>query len=330
MPAAIKMLVLRLSLIIGVIVFISGCGESAKKRNSVSLYVDAVALVESNEPNRAVEKLEQAVEKSPDFAMAYSLLGKIYLQQNKLPESTQAYQKAVELNPWSFEDFRALGRVYQLMCDFPSAAVAYTRACELDAQSCEVQYGAAEAYYKLGDYESALAYGKAAKGLAPKDSETERLIGDICSACSDNEMAIEAYRRSLELKGSNPKAMLALAVAYLRTDQYDSAKQLLGSIVAAEPNNAEAWRHLGFVYLKQREMDTAVQKYLKAIEINPDDWRAHKGLGVAYMMKYGVLKSLEDSQAPDYRNLALRHWSRSLDLNPAQDKLLKLYRKYMQ
>ena len=262
--------------------------------------------------------------------MAYSLLGKIYLQQNKLPESAQAYQKVVELNPWSFEDFRALGRVYQLMCDFPSAAVAYTRACELDAQSCEVQYGAAEAYYKLGDYETALAYGKAAKGLAPKDSETERLIGDICSACSDNEMAIEAYRRSLELKGSNPKAMLSLAVAYLRTDQYDSAKQLLESIVAMEPSNAVAWRHLGFVYLKQREMDTAVQKYLKAVEIDPNDWRAHKGLGVAYMMKYGVLKSLEDSQAPDFRNLAIRHWSRSLDLNPAQDKLLKLYRKYVQ
>ena len=137
MPDAIKLLVLRLSIVIGVLVFISGCAESAKKKDSVSLYVDAVSLVESNEPNQAVEKLKQAVEKNPEFAMAYSLLGKIYLQQNKLPESAQAYQKAAELNPWSFEDFRALGRVYQLMCDFPSAAVAYTRACELDAQSCE-------------------------------------------------------------------------------------------------------------------------------------------------------------------------------------------------
>ena len=321
---------MRASVVFAVLVFVSGCGESAKKKNSVSLYVDAVKFADSNEPNQAVEKLKQAVEKDPDFAIAYSLLGKVYLQQNKLPESAQAYQKATELNPWSVEDFRALGRAYRLMCDFPSAAMAYTKACDLDPRNCESQYGAAEAYYELGDYETALTYGKTARGLTPKSSDTEKLIGDICSACSDNATAIDAYRKSLELKSGDPKTMLSLAVAYLRTDQYDSAKELLESIVAMEPSNAVAWRHLGFVYLKQREIDTAAQKYVKAIEISPNDWRAHKGLGVAYMMKYGVLKSLDDAGASDFRQKALNHWSRSLDLNPAQDKLLKLYRKYTQ
>ena len=183
MPDKVRLLILRVSVVFAVLVFVSGCAESAKKKNSVSLYVDAVMLAGSNEPNQAVEKLKQAVEKNPDFAIAYSLLGNIYLQQNNLPESAQAYQKATELNPWSFEDFRALGRVYRLMSDFASAAKAYAKACDLDPQNCESQYGAAEAYYELGDYETALNYGKTARGLAPKNSDTEKLLGDIYSAC---------------------------------------------------------------------------------------------------------------------------------------------------
>jgi hypothetical protein len=48
------------------------------------------------------------------------------------------------------------------------------------------------------------------------------------------------------------------------------------------------------------------------------------------MMKYRDLKNLGDADAADFRAKAISHWSRSLDLNPAQDNLLKLYRKYTQ
>jgi superkiller protein 3 len=324
MRGTIRLLVLRLSLFIAVLVFISGCTGSAKKENAVGLYVDAVTLAASNEPNQAVEKLKQAVGKNPDFAIAYSLLGNIYLQQNSLPESAQAYQKATEINPWSFEDFRALGRVYRLMSDFTSAAKAYARACELDPQSSQSRYDAADVYYELGDYEKALEYGKTAKDLAPTDSEIEKLLGDIYTARQDNELAIDSYK----LKGNDPNIMTLLAIAYLRTQRYDSARELFESVLVAEPSNAKIWRHLGFTYLKLGEINFSVEKYIKAIQISPDDWRAHKGLGVAYMMKYRDLKSLDDSSAADFRAKALAHWSKSLDLNPAQDNLLKLYRKY--
>lgn len=330
MPDTVK-LILRLNIIIAVLVFVSGCAESAKKDNSVGLYVDALALVGSNEPNQAVEKLKQAVKKNPNFAMAYSLLGNIYLQQNNLPESAQAYQKATDLNPWSYEDFRDLGRVYQLMENFDSAAKAYAKACELDPQSSEVWCGAANSYYQLGDYESALQFGQSARNVAPADSETQKLLGDIYTARQDNELAIESYKRAIELKGNDPNLMLQLAVVYLRAERFDSAKELLESVAAVVPSSAEVWRHLGFTYLKLGETDLSIVKYLKAVQIASDDWRGHKGLGVAYMMKYKVLKSLNDandSSAADFRTRALRHWSRSLDLNPAQDKLLKLYRKY--
>ncbi|MGA2914509.1 MAG: tetratricopeptide repeat protein [Sedimentisphaerales bacterium] len=320
--------ILRLSIVIIVLVFIAGCEPAKKKDNSVRLYVDAVSLAGSNEPNQAIDKLRQAINTNPRFAMAYSLLGSIYFQQNKLYESSQAYQRATQINPWSYEDFRDLGRVYRMMEDFNSAARAYAKACQLDPQSSESLCAAADSYYKLGDYESALQYGQSARGLAPSDSEVEKLLGDIYTARQDNDLAVESYKRAIELKNDDPNLKISLSVVYLRAEQYDSAKQLLESVALVEPLNAEVWRHLGFVYLKLNETDLSIGNYLRAVALAPDDWRGHKGLGVAYMMKYKALKDIEDPNAADFRTRALSHWSRSLDLNPAQDKLLKLYRKY--
>jgi tetratricopeptide (TPR) repeat protein len=316
------------ALFVAAIIFISGCAESAKKATPVSLYVDAVTLADSNSPDKAIEKLAQAIEKNPDFAIAYSLLGRIYLRQEKLTESAQAYEKATAANPWSFEDFQALGRVYRLMSDFTSAAQAYVKACQLDPQSPDAHLGAADAYYELGDYENALNYGLSARDIDPADGEIEKLLGDIYTACQDDEMAIDSYKRTLELRGNDPNVILLLAVSYLHLERFDSAKELLESLIASDPLNADACRHLGFTYLKLGEIDLAIQQYADAVGIDSGDWRAHKGIGVAYMMKYRLLKNLEDANAPDFRQKALGHWSRSLDLNPAQDKLLKLYRKY--
>lgn len=326
--------VLRLSVVILVLLFISACQpqqqikkSDSKSDSSVRLYVDAVSLA-SAEPNQAVFKLNEAITQNPRFAMAYSLLGSIYYQQNKFPESAQAYKKAVEINPWSYEDYRDLGRVYRSMEDFNSAAKAFSKACQLDPQSSESYCAAADSYYKLGDYEAALQYGQSAKGLAPNDSEIEKLLGDIYAARQDNDLAIESYKKAIELSGSDPNLKVSLAVAFLRAEQYDSARQLLEAVAAAQPDNAEVWRHLGFTYLKLNKVDISIEDYSKAVQLAPNDWRGQKGLGVAQMMKYQQLTKQDDPNADSLKTEAMKHWSKSLDLNPAQDKLLKLYRRY--
>jgi cytochrome c-type biogenesis protein CcmH/NrfG len=330
MPKKFRCIVFRVVLLGLCAVCLSGCQRSQKKDEATALYVDAISLSQSSDSNQAIDRLQQAVEKNPDFALAYSLMGNIYLQQNQFPESAKAYKKATEINPWSFEDFRQLGKAYWLMNDYNSAADAYATACKLDPQSTEVWCGAAGAYYKMGDYESALQFGQSAKELDPADSEVEKLMGDIYTARKDTEMAIGAYERAMELDNSDPNTMFALASAYLQDEKFEAAKELLDAVVAAQPENAEAWRYLGFVCLKMREVDMATMKYLKAVQLSPDDWRAHKGLGVAYMMKYRILKSFDNPEAETYKKQAIMYWSKSLDLNPAQDNLLKLYRKYAQ
>jgi tetratricopeptide (TPR) repeat protein len=97
-------------LYIAIFALLFSCG-CASRQQAVELYVDAVMLKDQNQPDKAVEKLNQAVRTDRRFSLAQSLLGEIYEQKGQYRKSVTAYDAATRLNPWSFNDYFCLGRV---------------------------------------------------------------------------------------------------------------------------------------------------------------------------------------------------------------------------
>jgi tetratricopeptide (TPR) repeat protein len=122
--------------------------------------------------------------------------------------------------------------------------------------------------------------------------------------------------------------MNSLAVAYLKTKDYDDAKELLTSVTQIQPDNIAAFRHLGFCLLELKDANAAVESYSRAVQINDKDWDAHRGLGVAYMIK----GKKEDGTVDEaLKAKAIQEWRLSLELKPDQPngkKLLKLIEYY--
>jgi tetratricopeptide (TPR) repeat protein len=117
--------------------------------------------------------------------------------------------------------------------------------------------------------------------------------------------------------------MVPLAVAYLRTQRYTPAKELLQSAIEIDKKNSLARQYLGFAYLKLKETDLGIESYKKAVDIDQSDWMAHKGLGVAYL-----LKSVNNDNDPKLMAMGLEQWNISLSIKPEQDKLRKLLEKF--
>jgi tetratricopeptide (TPR) repeat protein len=69
-----------------------GCAE---RQQAVDLYLDAVMLRELDQQELAVRKLEAVVKQDPDFALAYSELGKAYLALDEPERAAEALGKAV-------------------------------------------------------------------------------------------------------------------------------------------------------------------------------------------------------------------------------------------
>ncbi len=315
-------------LVAAAVVVMSLClGGCASPGNEVDLYVDAAMLNEQGENQKAVEKLNAAVQVNQRFSPAYSLLGEIYRQMNDYQKSAASYEDATKLNPWSFQDFFGLGRAYQVMKQFAKAVKAYSRACELKPDHLEAHIGAAKCYYEIEDYNNALIYGQRAEQIDPDASELRKLLGDIYQSQKDYSQAISSYKRALEVDSNNPEIMTSLAVAYLRNNvnYNEPARELLTSVIQIQPDNGPAHQYLGYCYLLLKDVDKSIASYGRAVEINNEDWEAHRGLGIAYAMK------ASDGQDPNLRAKAVEHWRRALEIKPDQsrrEKLLRLIETY--
>lgn len=335
-----------------VLLFSASCTQQQQAQQQViNLYVDAVELTERGENEKAVEKLNSVVKLNKRFSLAYSLLGEVYQQIKDYEKSAAYYEEATKLNPWSVRDFFNLGRVYQIMKKFAQAIKAYGRACELEPNHLEAHINTAKCYYEIKDYNKALMVAARAEQIDPDVSEIQKLLGDIYESQKDYEQALASYKRALEIDSNSPEIMTSLAVAYLRTNRNEPAKELLTSVIKIQPDNNTAYHYLGYCYLRfydqalkeyktiqeaggedlelkaslEKDLDKAIENCSKAIEINQMDWYANKVLGVAYMFK--ALNNEDET----LKAKAIRLWQVSLDIKPdqpRQKRLLRLIEKY--
>ena len=124
---------------------------------------------------------------------------------------------------------------------------------------------------------------------------------------------------------NNTDLMMKEAFGYLKTGHFETAKELLTSVIQLQPGNNTAYQYLGYCHLKLQNLDKAIENYGKAIELNGNDWEAHRGLGVAYMLK----ATRDNDQA--LKAAAVKQWQISIDIKPDQrtsDQLRKLIDKY--
>lgn len=84
---------------------------------------------------RAVELVQNVLERRPDDAGLYQLLGRIYLDSNVHDRAGEALQRAQSLAPDSAEPYRLLGDVHLERRQFDQAIAAYERALDLEASS---------------------------------------------------------------------------------------------------------------------------------------------------------------------------------------------------
>jgi tetratricopeptide (TPR) repeat protein len=309
-----------------ILVFLFTCG-CASRQQAVELYVDAVMLKDQNQPDKAVEKLNQAFRKDSHFSLAQSLLGEIYEQKGQYSKSAAAYESAARLNRWSFKDYFSLGRVYQAMKEYARALRAYGRATELKPDHFEANFNAAKCAYEINDLSQSLKYGQKAVLIDANIIELQQLLGHIYDSQKDYEQSVAAYKRALEINSNDANTMMLLGVAYLRTGRNEPAKELLTNVTQLQPTNSSAWQYQGYCYLRLDDVNQAIYCYRKAIEINDKDWEAYRGLGVAYMIK--AAKDDDNS----FKKQAVELWRQSLSIKPDQprrDRLLKLIERYSQ
>jgi TolB-like protein/DNA-binding winged helix-turn-helix (wHTH) protein/Tfp pilus assembly protein PilF len=208
---------------------------------------------------KSIEYYNQAIEKDPNFALAYAGLADAYAllpgfsgasPQDAYPKAKAAAQKALELDETLAEAHTALALLLDVSdFDLPASCREFQRAIELNPN-----YATAHHWYSNGPLLAAGRYDE----------------------------AIAEGKRAQELDPFSPILNVDLGDDYIYARQYDKAIEQLRAVTETYPNFYVGVWNLGFAYEMKGSFQEALVQYEKARQLNPDDTWVIALLGHAY------------------------------------------------
>src|SRR5882724_1513214 len=205
--------------------------------------------------SKAAVFFEQAIEKDPNYALAYSGLADSYsVPQNpiaprdRMPKAKAAAMKAIELDDTLAEAHASLGNVKHIYdWDFAGAEKEFKRAIELNSNYTSAHHFYALLLASLGRWQEANDQIKRALELEPFSLIINSSAGRILYLEREYDQAIEQLRKALEL----------------------------------DPNFARAHFFLGQVYQEKGLNEQAIAEFQKALQLDVNQYLL-AGLGYAY------------------------------------------------
>ncbi|MCI0447946.1 tetratricopeptide repeat-containing serine/threonine-protein kinase, partial [bacterium] len=182
--------------------------------------------------NKAIYYHQQAIDKDPKYALAYSALADCYIVMGDyefLPPSEvarqtkQATTKALSLDESLAEAHNSFAGVKELEWNWEEAGKEYKRAIELNPNYATAHHWHSLYLSSMGRLDEALAEIKRAQELDPLSMMINKNVGDRYTNLGQYDKAIEQYRKTIEMDPNFGSGYEGLAIAYSQVGMYKEA-----------------------------------------------------------------------------------------------------------
>jgi eukaryotic-like serine/threonine-protein kinase len=194
----------------------------------------------------AISLFNQALEKDPGYAMAYSAIGDAYNTLSSyggdpndvVPKAAAAAKKALELDPALAHPHAVLGGLMmEYNWDFAGGEAEFRKAIELDPSDATAHQWLSEGLSEIG--------GRA-------------------------QDAIDEGTRAHQLDPLSPIIAAQAAYAYAFARQYDKAIDLFKKLIADNPNFGRAHSELAYTYWAAHKYSEAIQEWKTGSQFEGD------------------------------------------------------------
>lgn len=172
-----------------------------------------VTLWDAGKPQEAIESYLQAVKLKPDYADARMNLANSYMALSRYAEALNYYESLLTLTPQDANLYYNLGKLLTLLQLHAKAEEAYQRAIFLRPGFVEAQENLGRLYRKLNRYSE----------------------------------AVKCFETILQSQPARLNTLLSLAVGLQEMGKLQESQEAYLQAIAAQPNNASAWRGLSTV-----------------------------------------------------------------------------------
>jgi tetratricopeptide (TPR) repeat protein len=231
----------------------------------------------------AARYFEQTLALQPDDVPALVWLGNLRLDQGQATAAVASYERALRLQPGLFAALFGLGRAGLVSGNYQEAVTRLEAASAASPRATAVNYPLAIAYRQVGRLEEAESRLRArgdAQPLLPDPLMRElaeilespvvyETRGDRALAGGDARLAVDSFRRGLELFPDRVALKQKLATALAVAGDVDKAIALYQELLTQNPRFAEAHFSLAVILLGSGRTDLAIERFSAAVEADP-------------------------------------------------------------
>lgn len=198
---------------------------------------------------------EALIEEYPEDPAAWFILGRIYRQQERYDEASDAFTKALSLTSFNVFIYDELLKAEEESNDLVSVVEIYTKLVELHPQSAILHERLGLSLARIGDNEKAKIYLQKALELDSTLDDARNILGLIHLELHENESAAAQLRRYLASSPDDTSAREHFAAALVRLGRYDEALEEFDAL--CEQEEAQPRHHLARMFLLMRTDNTA-------------------------------------------------------------------------
>lgn len=238
--------------------------------------------IQSNRLTQARTEAEEAIKQNPNDVAAHRLLSRVFLRmigggQGRQPDpvavrrATEEFQKVTELDPNDVNAWIILGQLQAASGERSAATRSIDKALAISPDNEDALVTRASLYAESGDAKAAAEMFQRAADKNPSAAAWTRLA-ESYEQLKEYELAAEAVKKALALSPSNAdKLRDALASYLLSAGKYEEAADAFSSVVADDPENAEAWLMISRLRMQLGDLPKAREAAEKAMALEPDN-----------------------------------------------------------
>lgn len=144
------------------------------------------------------------------------------------------------------------------------------------------------------NYKNAEQYLEKAIELYPEYYDAWLTRAELFSTTGDENSAIAAYKKTIELDSTKPNLYYGLAMIYTKAKKKPDALKLLDKAIRMNPKYVEALTARAAIYKEEKRYLEAIVEYNKAIKADITHYQAYKERGLLKMLVKDYNEAADD------------------------------------
>lgn len=198
--------------------------------------------------------------------------GRAKAEEEKWEESRDDFLLASRILPTRYEAFSNMGFVWQHLDNDDSAYFYYSKAYEVAPDEMLVLENYTNLCYNIGKFDRAEELYKKILEKDPTHASAMARLGDIYGEKKEFQTAINYYNQALDIEQDNCNLWFRLGVLYFQEiKDNDNAINAFSRAVELCPEDKDAFINLSIALIMAGRFDDAVDRLSVYVEDNPDD-----------------------------------------------------------